>query len=71
MIVKIVEQPDGSFRVESPRGTLGAFKNTTREDLVRYLRDKANEIGESLRVVDEFEPRAENVNWEKVMKPRW
>ena len=71
MLVKITKQLDGSYVVEGPRGKLGAFKDTTREDLVRYLRDKANEIGEGLRVVDEFEERVENVDWSKVMKPRW
>ena len=71
MLVKITEEPGGTFVVEGPRGRLGSFKDTTREDLVRYLRDKANEIGEGLRVVDEFEEREENVDWSKVMKPRW
>lgn len=71
MVVRISRRADGSFQVASPRGTLGVFKNTTREALVRFLRDKANEIGEGLRVVDEFEQRPENVDWEKIMKPRW
>ncbi|NCO42830.1 MAG: hypothetical protein COZ06_04700 [Armatimonadetes bacterium CG_4_10_14_3_um_filter_66_18] len=71
MIVKLTELPDRSFKVESPRNTLGTFKDTTRGDLVRYLRDKANEIGESLRIVTEFEEREEKLDWSKVMKPRW
>lgn len=71
MLVKITEQSSGTFLVEGRRGKLGTFENTTRTQIVNLLREKANEIGETLRVVDEFEERPENIDWSKVMKPRW
>lgn len=71
LVLKITETGDGRIIVESPRRVIATFRDTTREEVIRYLKEKADECGEPLRIVDEFSPEdlEERVSIRRLMKP--
>ena len=73
LLVKLIEKTDGTIVAETRnKGTLGAFRNSTRAEVVQFLTNKANEIGEEIRFVEEFrEQTEEHVNWEKLIRKHY
>ncbi len=70
LIIKLTEREDGTIIAETPRQVLGRFPNQTRDDVIAYLRRKALECDEQLRIVESFEDLDvnANVNFAKLMK---
>ena len=70
LIIKLSEREDGTIIAETPRQVLGRFPNQTREDVIAYLRRKAIECDEQLRIVESFDDIDvnANVNFAKLMK---
>jgi len=73
LLIKLTEREDGSIVAETPRRVIGTFPNATREDVIAFLQEKAEECGEEVRIVDEFEPqdREEYINFARLMRRRY
>lgn len=72
LIVKLTEREDGTIVAETPRQVLGRFRNT-REDVMAVLRHKAQQCGEQIRFVDDFDDYDENagINFARLMRRRF
>jgi hypothetical protein len=68
MLVKLTELEDGSIRAESSRQVIGYFDDMSREDVIEYLVNQAEQVGEQIRFVDELEEREEPVSIRHLMK---
>lgn len=72
LVVKLVEKQGGTFIAEMRNKGSLTFKETTREQVIQFLMNKATEIGEEIRFVEEFRsPTEEHVNWEKIIKKHY
>ena len=68
IFVKLTELEDGSIKAESARAELGYFEEMTAAEVAAYLVERAEQVGETIRFVDEFEEHEEHVDFQRLMK---
>jgi len=72
LLIKVTELAGGRVIAETPREVLATFEDTTKQKVITYLRQKAEDVGEEIRFVDDFqEDGEERINFERLMKRRW
>lgn len=68
MLVKLVEQEDGSIKAETPRKVIGYFEDMTVQEVREYLARRAAEADIAIRFVDDFEVREPPLNVRSLMR---
>lgn len=68
LLVKLTEMEDGSIKAESSRQVIGYFEDMSREDVIEYLVNQAEEVGEQIRFVDDLPELQETVSIQQLMK---
>lgn len=72
LLIKLTQREDGTVIAETPRDIIGEFPGSSIRDVAAFLLEKAEEIDEEVRIVDEFpETEQERVNFQQLMKRRW
>ena len=72
LLIKLTQQEDGTVIAETRRDIIGEFPNSNIQDVTAFLLEKAEEIDEEVRIVEEFpEVEEERVNFSRLMKKRW
>lgn len=72
LLIKLTQREDGTVVAETPRDVIGEFPGSTIREVAAFLLEKAEEIDEEIRIVDEFpESAEERVNFQRLMKRRW
>lgn len=72
LLIKLSQQEDGTVIAETPSDVIGEFPDSTTQSVATYLLEKAEEIGEEIRIVEDFpEDNEERVNFHRLMKRRW
>lgn len=72
LLIKLTQREDGTVIAETPRDVIGEFPGSTIREVAAFLLEKAEEIDEEIRIVDEFpESGEERVNFQRLMKRRW
>lgn len=72
LLIKLTQREDGTVIAETPREVIGEFPGSTIREVAAFLLEKAEEIDEEIRIVDEFpESGEERVNFQRLMKRRW
>lgn len=72
LLIKLTQREDGTVIAETRRDVIGEFPGSTIQEVAAFLLEKAEEIDEEIRIVDEFpESGEERVNFQRLMKRRW